>query len=105
MLSLLLVGLLAISLMGLILIMFYLFFYKKCKKRFKKYIDSVKSKIFWNTLLRTSIQQYIDITISSMVALKTFTNEPHLSLNIFVTILTIIVLLVYPILTKKLVKR
>jgi len=96
---------LAFGMIGTLFVIIYLFMYKKCSKTFKKVVDVVRYKIFFNTLLRTSIMQYLDISISSMIAFKTFCKEPSFGMNIVITILTTIFLVVYPRLTSYIIKK
>lgn len=69
-LSMIVIGVLIFATLGFLFASIYLFFYKKFTKSLKKVTDNIKGKIFFNTILRTTIQQYIDISISTMLALK-----------------------------------
>lgn len=70
--SLIIMAITASGILGTIFVFIYLFLYKKWNKYLKKIVDFARYKIFFNTLLRTSIMQYLDISISSMIALRTF---------------------------------
>ena len=104
MLSLILIGLFVLIALGCSFVFIYKFVYEKFGKTAKKLTDSIKGKIFFNTILRTTIQQYIDIAISTMIAFKTFCSDPNPSLNTFVTFLTLIYLVAYPFCTSYIVK-
>ena len=54
-LTVIIFGLLGLTLIGLLLASIYFFAYKKFSKTLKKVVNLIKNKIFWNTLLRTSI--------------------------------------------------
>jgi len=56
MVTFVIVSLFLFVIIGIIFFMIYTFFYKRCTKTFKKVYDSLKSKIFFNTILRTTVQ-------------------------------------------------
>jgi len=105
MVTFVIVSLFLFVIIGIIFFMIYTFFYKRCTKTFKKVYDSVKGKIFYNTVLRTTIQQFVDLGISTLLALKAFFDSPGFSLNICITFLLVVYLFVYPLLTKRIVKK
>lgn len=104
-LSLILVGLALFIFIGLIFGVVFIVFYKRLSNTFKKLYDSVKNKIFYNVILRTSIQSYFDTAISTWLAFQVFYGSPSFSTNILITLATIIYMVIYPWFTKYIVKR
>jgi hypothetical protein len=77
-LIILLVGLsiITIAVMGLI------FACKSCSARIVRLCQQIKQQIFWNAIIRYSLQSYLDfaITASLAVAIRTSTSKPKLGI-------------------------
>lgn len=78
-LVLIFLALLLLLAIGVLMALIYKCCYKRCAKTFKTVFNIIKGKIFFNTILRTSIQSYVSLAISTLFALKSLALKPELS--------------------------
>lgn len=104
-LSLLLVGLMIFLFLGVLFFIAYRCLIKRCSAKIKNFYRVVKGKIFYNTILRTSLQSYLGVSISTLFALNLFISNPILSMQNTMTVGVTLVLIAWPFITLRVVKK
>mmetsp|Transcript_3432 Transcript_3432/g.3390 ORF Transcript_3432/g.3390 Transcript_3432/m.3390 type:complete len:142 (+) Transcript_3432:158-583(+) len=84
----------------IVLMLYKLISLKVKSQRLEKIYTSLSNKLFYNTLLRSVLQAYLLLAISTFLNLKVLAEEgKNNSFNLGLTVLTLIIVVFYPLST------